>query len=77
MTEYGKWRLKETIRQTISVALIGLALFACVYSIYRIERHTCYTRYKNYQPEYVGAITGCMITVDDQRIPADALRMTI
>lgn len=77
MIEYGKWRLKETIRTIVSVALIGLALFGCIYSIYRIERHACYTRYKNYQPEFVGVITGCMITIDDQRIPADALRMAI
>lgn len=44
---------------------------------YHFDKKTCYTKYADYQPEYVGWATGCMITVDEQRVPADSLRMTL
>lgn len=37
----------------------------------------CVRAYVNFDPEYVGMITGCMITVDEQRVPAGNFRMTL
>lgn len=42
-----------------------------------LHKRYCYRAYAQFQPEYVGMITGCMITVDEQRVPADSLRMTL
>ena len=53
----------------IVVGMCGLAYFT--------ESKACYNKYAAYQPEYVGLITGCMITVDEQRMPADSLRLTM
>jgi hypothetical protein len=42
-----------------------------------VEKRHCYRAYAQFNPEYVGFTTGCMITVDEQRVPADSLRMTL
>ena len=42
-----------------------------------VEKRHCYRAYAQFNPEYVGMITGCMITVDEQRVPAKSLRMTM
>lgn len=81
MTEYERIVRKELrvycIKWVIFLAcctgiIIGLCYFAG-----RIERKKCYARYADFQPEYVGHVTGCMITVDEQRVPANTLRMAI
>lgn len=81
MTEYQKLVVKEYICDCIKwcIFIVGCVVVVggICYLLNRIDRKECYSRYAEFQPEYVGAITGCMITVDDQRIPADALRMTI
>lgn len=41
-----------------------------------IDRVQCYRSYAQFSPEYVGIITGCMIIVDGQRVPAQSLRIT-
>lgn len=61
--------------KTIIFCLLGIC--ACVWGIYEIEKRHCYSAYANFAPEFVGAITGCMITVDEQRVPAESLRMTL
>jgi len=42
-----------------------------------VEKRHCYRAYAQFSPEYVGFITGCVITVDEQRVPSDAFRMTL
>lgn len=42
-----------------------------------VEKRHCYRAYAQFNPEYVGFTTGCMITVDEQRVPANSLRMTL
>lgn len=63
------------------ICLVGAIIFALIggvaYLGYHFDKKTCYTRYAQFQPEYVGWATGCMITVDEQRVPASSLRMTI
>lgn len=64
-----------------------LKLIICVFAIifafiggimrldYHFDKKTCYTKYAEFQPEYVGWATGCMIKVDDQVVPAQSLRV--
>jgi len=60
------------------ICAIFLALIAIIFGgAYLIDKKTCYSKYAAYQPEYVGLITGCMITADEQRIPAESLRVTM
>lgn len=63
------------------ICIVFLIVFALIGGIMRLDYHfdkkICYTKYADYQPEYVGWTTGCMITVDEQRVPADSLRMTL
>lgn len=41
--------------------LLGIGLFILGFAA---EKKNCYTRYAEYNPEYVGMFTGCMITTD-------------
>lgn len=59
------------------VGILALTIFVIVFGAYVIDKKACYGKYAAYQPEYVGLTTGCMITVDDQRIPAESLRITM
>lgn len=59
------------------IGILALAIFIIVGGAYLIDKKACYGKYAAYQPEYVGLTTGCMITVDEQRIPAESLRMTM
>ncbi len=62
------------------LSVIGVLAFIIVGVLtmgYLIENKACYNKYAAYQPEYVGLMTGCMITVDEQRVPAESLRITM
>ena len=59
------------------VGILALFIFTMVFGAYVIDKNACYGKYAAYQPEYVGLTTGCMITVDEQRIPAESLRITM
>lgn len=58
-------------------AVVLALILGGIYIGYHFDEKTCYTKYADFQPEYVGWATGCMITVDEQRIPAESLRMTM
>lgn len=70
-----------TMYDFVTAATVFLILAAVVAIIigggFLVERKACYNKYAAYQPEYVGLTTGCMITVDEQRVPAESLRMTM
>ena len=62
----------------INVFAVVLALIlGGIYIGYHFDKKACYTRFKDFQPEYVGWATGCMVTVDEQRVPASSVRMTM
>lgn len=71
--EWVWWNGAEITAIAIVLSLAALLIWAC----YAMDKTRCYRAYANFQPEYVGLITGCMITVDEQRVPADSLRMTL
>ena len=57
------------------VAVLGIV--GAVYGINVLEKRHCFSAYAQFGPEYPDFITGCMITVDEQRVPAKTLRMTL
>lgn len=63
------------------ICVFFLALIALAVGVARLDYHfdkkRCYTRYADFQPEYVGWVSGCMVTVDEQRVPASSVRMTM
>ncbi len=60
----------------IKSVLLGAAILACVYGIYRVERAKCLRQFAEFNPEF-NTIGGCMITVDEQRVPSGSFRMTL
>ena len=71
---YWAWYI---VGRLIRLAIICSVFAGIVYGLYRMNRYGCHSRYAQYNPEYVGFITGCMITADEQRVPADSLRLTM
>lgn len=71
--EWLWWNGAEITAIVIVLSLGALLIWSC----YAMDRARCYRAYANFQPEYVGLATGCMITVDEKRVPSSALRMTI
>ena len=71
--DWAWWYGAEITAIAIVLSLVALLIWVC----YAMDRTKCYRAYAQFNPEYVGFITGCMITMDEQRVPASALRMTI
>lgn len=59
------------------IAAVVALCVGIAYMEYYFDKKVCYTRFKDYQPEYVGQVTGCMVTVDEQRVPAESVRVTM
>lgn len=64
-------------QEITAIVVILVAATAIVLFCNKMTERKCYRAYAQFNPEYVGMITGCMITVDEQRVPADSLRMTL
>lgn len=54
------------------VAFIMLALFG---GIVVIGRASCLSKYADFQPEYRGVITGCLVQYNGKTVPAESLRV--
>lgn len=67
------WYGAEIVALTTVIAVCAAVLFAGNF----VAKQKCYKAYAQFNPEYVGFITGCMITVDEQRVPANSLRVTL
>jgi hypothetical protein len=64
-------------QEITAIVVLIVAAAAVVFFCNEMTKRRCYSAYAQFQPEYVGMITGCMITVDEQRVPANSLRMTL
>lgn len=71
--EWVWWNSAEITAVVVVLCIVAMLLQITV----NFEQRKCYRAYAQFQPEYVGMITGCMITVDEQRVPAESLRMTL
>ena len=54
------------------VIFIMLALFG---GIVGIDRASCLSKYADFQPEYRGVITGCLVQYNGKTVPAESLRV--
>lgn len=52
-------------------AFVILALVSCVFAI---EKQSCVSKYADFQPEYHGVITGCLVQHNGKTVPAESLR---
>ena len=71
--EWLAWYAQEITAITVLIVFGVAVVFFCN----EMTKRRCYSAYAQFQPEYVGMITGCMITVDEQQVPANSLRMTL
>lgn len=60
---------------TVLVIIAGFIWFICL-GAYLIDKKQCYTKYNDFQPEYVGFITGCMVQYNGKTVPIESLRVT-
>lgn len=56
------------------VIIAGVIGFICLISFgtYLIDKKQCYTKYNDFQPEYVGIITGCMVQYNGKTVPVES-----
>lgn len=58
---------------------IGVIVFLFFIGIlvipYSIEKKQCYSKYSDFQPEYVGIITGCVVQYKGKTVPVESLRV--
>lgn len=54
------------------VVFIILALFG---GSVAIDRASCLSKYADFQPEYRGVITGCLVQYNGKTVPAESLRV--
>lgn len=76
MKGLGKWLWWYGAELFSIVSVLGIVA-GLLYGGNIMAKRRCYSAYAQFSPEYVGFITGCMITVDEQRVPAKTLRMTL
>lgn len=46
-----------------------------VFLINATESERCLTRYADFQPEYHGIVTGCLVQYNGKTVPAESLRV--
>ena len=55
----------------VVVGFIGLIICG----IYYIDKNACYSKYTDFQPEYRGVITGCLVQYNGKTVPVESLRV--
>ena len=40
-----------------------------------VDRKSCLSKYADFQPEYRGMVTGCLVRVGDKTVPVESLRL--
>lgn len=63
---------KELCVTVGAVAFIMAAFFGVIVAA---DRESCLTKYADFQPEYRGAITGCLVQYNGKTVPAESLRV--
>lgn len=59
----------------VSVGVFVAFIAMLVFGIYSADKKQCYTKYLDFQPEYKGMITGCMVKYNGKTIPVESLRV--
>ena len=42
---------------------------------YYLEKNACYSKYSDFQPEYHGLVTGCLVQYKGKTVPVESLRV--
>lgn len=74
--ENGEQRGNKMDKEFI-VMITGVIGVICLmyFGAYLIDKKQCYTKYNDFQPEYVGIITGCMVQYNGKTVPVESLRV--
>ena len=51
------------------IGFIGLAVGVAYY----VEKNACYSKYTDFQPEYHGLVTGCLVQYNGKTVPVESL----
>ena len=55
----------------IMCVFTGIALFCG----YHISKDACYSKYADFEPEYHGLVTGCLVQYNGKTVPVESLRV--
>ncbi len=54
------------------VFFVVVFIIGCMYVI---DKKACLSKYRDFNPEYVGLITGCMVEYNGKTVPSESLRV--
>ena len=67
---------KEAL-QFWGVVLVIITFFVLAVLFSReVDRKSCLSKYVDFQPEYHGMVTGCLVRVGDKTIPVESFCLT-
>lgn len=67
---------KEALQFCGVISVIIMFFVLAVLFSREVDRKSCLSKYADFQPEYHGMITGCLIRVGDKTVPIESLRLT-
>ena len=59
--------------ETVGTVVVALAVLVLTVRI--LDKKACLSRYADFQPEYHGMITGCLVQYNGKTVPVEALRV--
>lgn len=65
------------MKEVFSFFFAALIVVGCLLVLMNsLEREKCLTKYSEFQPEYHGLITGCLVQYNGKTVPTETLRIT-
>ena len=55
----------------IFIGFIGVSIGVAYY----LDKNACYSKYSDFQPEYHGLVTGCLVQYKGKTVPVESLRV--
>lgn len=59
----------------IIIGVVAFIILAWFGGAVAIDRASCLSKYADFQPEYRGVITGCLVQYNGKTVPAESLRV--
>lgn len=72
-TEIKGIKMYKTIIVILLIVVGYIGLITGV--IYYMDKNACYSKYIDFQPEYHGVITGCLVQYNGKTVPVESLRV--
>lgn len=68
--------MKDYIMPALVMLLIVLVFTGILLGvIYCLDKNACYSKYIDFQPEYHGVVTGCLVQYNGKTVPVESLRV--